>query len=114
MNNKFNLKKRFAILIFAVLSFVFAFSGCSEISGNITNAVVGNAELSDDNLQVHFISVGQGDSELIKLPTGENVLIDSGDTYAAETLLSYLRKQGVEEIDMAVATHPHSDHIGSM
>lgn len=70
MNNKFNLKKRFAILIFAVLSFVFAFSGCSEISGNITNAVVGNAELSDDNLQVHFISVGQGDSELIKLPTG--------------------------------------------
>lgn len=114
MNNKFNLKKRFAILIFAVLSFVFAFSGCSEISGNITNAVVGNAELSDDNLQVHFISVGQGDSELIKLPTGENVLIDSGDTYAAETLLSYLREQGVEEIDMAVTTHPHSDHIGSM
>ena len=114
MNNKSNLKKRFAILIFAVLSFVFAFSGCSEISGNITNAVVGNAELSDDNLQVHFISVGQGDSELIKLPTGENVLIDSGDTYAAETLLSYLREQGVEEIDMAVTTHPHSDHIGSM
>lgn len=114
MNNKSNLKKRFAILIFAVLSFVFAFSGCSEISGNITNAVVGNAELSDDNLQVHFISVGQGDSELIKLPTGENVLIDSGDTYAAETLLSYLKEQGVEEIDMAVATHPHSDHIGSM
>ncbi len=114
MNNKFNLKKRFAVLLLGILSVVFAFSGCSEVSGNITNAVAGNAELSAENLQVHFISVGQGDSELIKLPTGENVLIDAGDTDCAETLLSYLKKQGVEEIDMAVATHPHSDHIGSM
>lgn len=99
-------------LFFAVLSFVFAFSGCSEISGNITNAVVGNAELSDDNLQVHFISVGQGDSELIKLPTGENVLIDS-EIRMLPKLVELLREQGVEELNMAVATHPHSDHIGS-
>ena len=63
---------------------------------------------------MHFISVGQGDSELIKLPTGENILIDAGDTDCDEYLVNYLKQQGVEEIDMAVATHPHSDHIGSM
>ena len=73
-----------------------------------------SGEVPTDQLQVHFISVGQGDSELIKLPTGENVLIDSGDTFAAETLLNYLKNNGVETIDLAVATHPHSDHIGSM
>jgi competence protein ComEC len=63
-------------------------------------------------LVVHFLDVGQGDSELLDLPDGETVLIDSGDRGAPTVDL--LRKYGVKQIDLVVATHPHSDHIGEM
>jgi competence protein ComEC len=63
-------------------------------------------------LVVRFLDVGQGDSELIQLPTGETVLIDSGDRGAPTVEL--LRKYRVNKIDLIIATHPHSDHIGEM
>jgi len=63
-------------------------------------------------LVVHFLDVGQGDSELIQLPGGETILIDSGDRGAPTVEL--LRKFGVKQIDLIIATHPHSDHIGEM
>src|SRR6185436_1255874 len=63
-------------------------------------------------LVVHFLDVGQGDSELIQLPAGETILIDSGDRGAPTVDL--LRKFGVKQIDLIIATHPHADHIGEM
>src|SRR2546422_4060359 len=63
-------------------------------------------------LVVHFLDIGQGDSELIELPDGETILIDSGDRGAPTVDL--LRKYGVRQIDLIIATHPHSDHIGEM
>jgi len=93
-------------LIFTLLA-ALIFSGCSVDD-------LGQHKIAADQLQVHFISVGQGDSELIKLPTGQNVLIDAGDTDCRNVLIKYLKDNNVSEIDMAIATHPHSDHIGSM
>ena len=63
-------------------------------------------------LVVYFLDVGQGDSELIKLPGGETILIDSGD--AGTPAVEMLRRLGVGNIDLAIATHPHQDHIGEM
>jgi competence protein ComEC len=63
-------------------------------------------------LLVHFLDIGQGDCELIQLPGGETILIDSGDRGASTVEL--LRKYGVKEIDLAIATHPHADHMGEM
>ncbi|WP_099205603.1 ComEC/Rec2 family competence protein [Scatolibacter rhodanostii] len=68
-------------------------------------------------LQVHFLDVGQGDSELIRIPTATgyfNILIDTGEYKHADGLLQYLQNQGIEKLDIVVATHPHADHIGSM
>ena len=65
-----------------------------------------------DKLVVRFLDVGQGDSELIQLPDGETILIDSGDRGAPTVEL--LRKYGVRQIDLVIATHPHADHIGEM
>lgn len=62
---------------------------------------------------VHIIDVGQGDSILIQTEDS-NVLIDAGPVSAAQTVTGYLREQGVERLDIIIATHPHADHIGGM
>lgn len=63
-------------------------------------------------LTVSFIDVGQGDSILIQAPTGETMLIDGGE--ANSKSLTYLKSAGIQRIDVMVATHPHSDHIGGL
>lgn len=66
----------------------------------------------DTSLTVHYIDVGQGDSILITLSTGETMLIDAGPNASEEALEAYLKKQKVDEFDYVIFTHPHEDHIG--
>ncbi|MEW6130286.1 MAG: ComEC/Rec2 family competence protein [Acidobacteriota bacterium] len=63
-------------------------------------------------LVVRFLDIGQGDAQLLQLPGGETILIDSGDRGKPTTEL--LKQFGVSEIDLIIATHPHADHIGEM
>lgn len=62
-------------------------------------------------LAVHFIDVGQGDAIFIRAPGG-TMLIDAGPATAGQKIVSWLKKAGISSIDIAVATHPHEDHIG--
>lgn len=71
-------------------------------------------QVSNHNLQFHFIDVGQGDSSLIITPSGKTVLIDAGDEAHAKKVVSYIREQGIEKLDLVIATHPDADHIGGM
>jgi beta-lactamase superfamily II metal-dependent hydrolase len=64
-------------------------------------------------VEVHFLDVGQGKSILIQAG-GENALIDVGENGYGNTVITYLREQGVEAIDLLIGTHPHSDHIGDI
>ena len=68
----------------------------------------------NQNLQVSFINVGQGDSALIRDSNGFDVLIDGGKSSAGPTVVAYLREQGVDDIDVMVASHADSDHIGGL
>ncbi len=73
--------------------------------------------LQDQPLQVYFLDVGQGDSQLVRIPgeTGYfNMLIDTGEYEYADGLTDYLRDLGVERIDALVCSHPHTDHMGCM
>lgn len=70
-------------------------------------------ELSGETALVHFIDVGQGDSMLIQCG-GKNILIDAGENDKGTVVNAYLDKIGVETIDLAIGTHPHSDHIGGL
>jgi competence protein ComEC len=66
-----------------------------------------------ENLTVHFIDVGQGDSVLLQF-AGKNVLIDAGTQDMGPRAESYLQNHGVSSLDLLVATHPHEDHIGGL
>jgi competence protein ComEC len=64
-------------------------------------------------LAVHFVNVGQGDSTLVVGPTGETLLVDTGDFRDdGEHVIDYLDAQGIDRIDALVSTHADADHIG--
>lgn len=65
-------------------------------------------------LQVHFIDVGQGDSTLIITPDKKTVLIDAGDEQHSSRTTGYIKSQGIDKLDLVIATHPDADHIGGM
>ncbi len=68
----------------------------------------------NQSLQVSFINVGQGDSALIRDSNNFDILIDGGKSSAGPTVVAYLREQGVDDIDVMVASHADSDHIGGL
>ena len=65
-------------------------------------------------LKIHFLDVGQGDSCFIELPNGETMLIDAAEQEYSDTISTYIMEQGYDTLDYVVASHPHSDHIGGM
>lgn len=68
---------------------------------------------SKENLEVHFIDVGQGDATLIR--QGEHaMLIDAGDNSKGTAVQAYLQMQNIEKLDYVIGTHPDSDHIGGL
>lgn len=68
---------------------------------------------SSRELTVWYIDVDQGDSALLE-SGGEFILIDGGNPEDSSMLVSFLEKQGVEELKAVVCTHPHSDHCGGL
>ncbi|MGE4284349.1 MAG: ComEC/Rec2 family competence protein [Clostridia bacterium] len=65
-------------------------------------------------LAVHYIDVGQADSILVNLPGTLTMLIDAGNNTDEDKVISYLKSQGIERIDILIGTHPHEDHIGAL
>lgn len=81
---------------------------------DISNNSDSNKELDGNLLKVNYIDVGQGDSILVELPNGENMLIDAGEKNQANKVISYIEKLGISKLDYVVGTHPHTDHIGGL
>lgn len=79
-------------------------------------AVVVSTPIQQSNpLGVHFIDVGQGDSIFIDTPTHRRVLIDGGKqdssvAFKIGALMPFYDKR----VDVVVATHADSDHIGGL
>ncbi len=70
-----------------------------------------------DNLKVNFINVGEGDCILIETPNRINILIDGGGSpqsdfdVGSKIVIPYMRRKGINEIDLIILTHPHLDHL---
>lgn len=95
--------------IILVLAVMLILAGCT--SNPDTSKTPANA---GDEMRVHFIDVGQGDSIFIESPNGQTMLIDGGVKGAGPEIVAYLKEQGVQKLDAVVATHPDADHIGGL
>ncbi|HWS30191.1 MAG TPA: ComEC/Rec2 family competence protein [Clostridia bacterium] len=65
-------------------------------------------------MDVYMLDVGQGDSIFLLSPSGKTMLVDAGEASEFDKIDAFLKSQGVTKLDVVVATHPHSDHIGAM
>jgi len=100
---------------------IFVLVSCVVVPGCLDNIIIpvftngGHTHLADNEgkLSVYFLDVGQGDSTLFVVD-GKTILIDAGEVEMGNRVVSDLRKLGITKIDLLVATHPHSDHIGGM
>lgn len=67
---------------------------------------------------IMFIDVGQGDSVLIKTPSGKVILNDGGGkkgkNIGKDVLKPVLLKNGVKKIDLAMVSHMDEDHYGGI
>lgn len=91
--------------LFAIYMGVLGQSKADEVN-NVTTS-------SGENLEVHFIDVGQADAILIHCKN-ENALIDAGKSDSDKKLTSYFNSLGINEFKYVFGTHAHEDHIGSM
>lgn len=66
--------------------------------------------LSGQQLEIHFLNVGQGDAAIIQ-EGGHTAVIDAGTSTG---IGAYLKSLHIDTIDLVVASHPHADHIGGM
>ena len=69
--------------------------------------------VSEDDLKVYFIDVGQADSILVTNKE-ESMLIDAGNNADGENVVKFIKEKGITNIDYVIGTHPHEDHIGGL
>ena len=67
-----------------------------------------------DQASIIFVDVGQGDCIHLKCDDGKNLLFDGGGNInyniGEKTLKPYLLKNGIGQVQLAAATHLHTDH----
>lgn len=66
-----------------------------------------------DQLEIHFIDVGQADAILIKQGT-HSMLVDAGNNADSDMVVTYIENEGISDINYLIGTHPHEDHIGGL
>lgn len=96
------IARKYALLCVLAASAIFAFDSYHQIihpSWTLTT-----------------IDVGQGDSHLVKAPSGRHFLVDAGDSSRQDSgkdiIVPFLHHIGVRELDALIITHPDKDHFG--
>jgi competence protein ComEC len=72
-----------------------------------------------NTLDIYVVDVEGGNATLFVSPSGESVLVDSGNAGAAavrdaERIMAAVKDRGLARIDNLITTHWHGDHFGGM
>src|SRR5947209_20059993 len=70
-------------------------------------------------LDIYIVDVEGGNATLFVSPSGESLLIDTGNIGAgaprdAGRIIAAMKDAGVQQIDHLITTHWHGDHFGGM
>lgn len=77
---------------------------------------VAGAQAPEATLDVYYIDTEGGQSTLFVGPTGESLLVDTGNAGDRDLgrIMDTLRLGGVSRIDYLWTTHYHGDHVGAL
>ena len=71
-----------------------------------------------DDLEIHMLDIGQGDSIVVEMPGGQNILVDGGSTTVTDVgryrILPFLKYEGIRKLDYIFVTHTDLDHISGI
>jgi len=74
---------------------------------------VSSSGTGSSEMKVHFLDVGQGAAVLFQI--GDKVLVfDGGDRDTSSFVVSYLKKQGIQQVDVMIASHYDADHLNGL
>jgi competence protein ComEC len=70
-------------------------------------------------LDIHVLSVGQGDAILLRTPRDRWILVDGGPRSrgfdaGARVVLPFLRRHGARALDAVIVSHGDADHLGGI
>jgi beta-lactamase superfamily II metal-dependent hydrolase len=90
----------------------------SLVFGIIVSSFFSTAIAFGQNLEIHYINVGWGDSVVVKGPDGTTVLLEAGNTgMGTSRVVPYLQSIGIQPangLDYMIGGHQHCDHIGGL
>ena len=85
----------------------------------VCSAVLAGQTGARKALDIYVMDVEGGNATLFVAPSGESVLIDTGNggvaaTRDADRIMAAVRESGLTQIDHLITTHWHGDHFGGM
>ena len=86
--------------------------GSADVVPNPSSAAAA-VDTVEAPFEMHFIDVGQALSVLVECD-GQFMLYDGGNVDDGSLVVSYLQKQGVEQLQYVFCSHAHEDHVGGL
>src|SRR2546427_1062507 len=85
----------------------------------VASAALVSAQRAAKTLDIYVVDVEGGNATLLVSPSGESMLIDSGNAGAAavrdaERIMAAVNDARLTQIDHLITTHWHGDHFGGM
>lgn len=112
MNKNKILEIILGILVLIVVA-IFTSGEDTNLASQYSENDVVTESIEGENLQVHFIDVGQADCILVK-DKSKTMLIDAGNNADGKDVVKYIKSLGITKIDYLIGTHAHEDHIGGI
>ncbi len=87
--------------------------------GTLARGLFPGSGVSDRDLALHFLDVGQGDGAVVRTPLGHWVLIDAGPAgdhsdAGRRVVAPFLSRHGARSLALVVVSHAHADHLGGV